>query len=87
MNKVIRERLDIESSAITSITYLLESKELFIDFISKARYVYLEVPHEVYMGLKYADSIGKYFNKHVKNNYDFEICKSNKRALQNKAQA
>ena len=85
MNKVIRERLDIESSAITSITYLLESKELFIDFISRARYVYLEVPHEVYMGLKYADSIGKYFNKHVKNNYDYEICKSNKRALQNKA--
>lgn len=78
MNKIIRERLDIESSAITQIHYLIESKELFVTFISGARYVYLEVPHEKYMSLKYSDSIGQYFNKYIKNNHDFEICKSPK---------
>ena len=70
MNKIISEQININSSAITSLVYCCDKKELYVSFISGIEYCYTNVPHEKYISLKYSDSIGKYFNKFIKNEYD-----------------
>ena len=75
MNKLIKEKIDVKSSAIVSVVYNCDSKEMYVMFISGAEYMYKNVEYDVFLGLKYSDSMGKYFNRAIKDKYDYEISK------------
>ena len=59
---IAKEKITVNSSAIISILYSYDEKELTVQFINNKRYLF-----------KYAESIGKYFNRHIKNNYNYEL--------------
>jgi lysyl-tRNA synthetase class 2 len=62
----------VESSAILSIGYDRERKELFVRFISGKSYIYHDVPLQVYEELLAAGSKGTYFNLHIRDRYTFD---------------
>lgn len=60
------------STVIESFSYNEMEKKLRIVFVSGKVYDYLKVPKEVIEEMKAAFSKGKYYNQHIKYNYDFE---------------
>jgi len=63
------EREYVESSMITSIGFDSSSSTLEVEFNSGAVWQYFEVPESTYYEMKSADSCGKYFNAHIKDQY------------------
>ena len=64
------EREFVDSSMMTSIGYSVESATLEIEFKNTGEvWQYFNVSEEVYNGLKYSDSKGRYFHQHIKNQY------------------
>lgn len=61
----------VSSSNIAAIGYDEEKKVLRIEFNSGRVYDYAEVPKRVYDGLLRADSVGRYFHVHVKDQYSY----------------
>ena len=63
---------EIESSSVHSVGYDQEAKQLHVTFRGRdgaelpARYVYDDVPREIYDGLIASDSKGVYFREKVK---------------------
>ena len=65
-------RRPVDSSLIRSIGYDLPSSVLEVELANgKGLYEYLDVPLSVYSRLMAAESIGAYFNEHVR---DFYVC-------------
>jgi hypothetical protein len=63
----------VQSSAIERVSYDDDARVLRATFRDSGRtYAYRDVPQEIYDGLIFADSIGAYFNTHVRDCYDFE---------------
>jgi hypothetical protein len=60
---------EVTSSNILSIGYDDEVKSLYVKFKSGKVYEYENVPASVYDELSEAESVGKYFNQMIKNNY------------------
>tara|TARA_B110000503_G_scaffold55465_1_gene89031 strand:+ start:2451 stop:2675 length:225 start_codon:yes stop_codon:yes gene_type:complete len=69
--KVTREKLDVNSSAIVTMSYNFEDKLLTVQFINNKVYEFKNVTTEIFYAMKHADSIGKFFNKNIKWNYKF----------------
>lgn len=65
------ERTPVTSSDILSVGYDAETHVLEIEFIKGSVYQYFGVPQEVYDGILWADSKGKYFHANIKNVYSF----------------
>jgi uncharacterized protein YqiB (DUF1249 family) len=63
------ERQDVESSVIESAGY---SMVLEIEFENGRIYQYYDVPVSVYLELMAAESKGKYFNAHIRNEYKYQ---------------
>lgn len=63
------KRLPVNSSNILSIGYDEDSQILEIEFKTGRVYRYSNVPPHVYAGLMKSESHGKYFLKHIANNY------------------
>jgi hypothetical protein len=59
------------STVIRSHHYDPQSCELIVVFQSGRRYVYEEVPNEVFESMKRAFSKGEFFNNHIRDNYRF----------------
>ncbi|WP_374685750.1 KTSC domain-containing protein [Promineifilum sp.] len=57
------------SSSLTSVGYLPKSEALEIEFHDGSVYLYFGVPASVYDELAQAESRGRYFNAHVRNEY------------------
>lgn len=66
-----REVVDVDSTAISEITYNNTSKILTITFTSGASYIYIGVPESEYENLAEASSIGRTFVEDIRNNYFF----------------
>jgi hypothetical protein len=66
------KRINVKSSSIKSIGYNTIFKVLEIEFIREAIYHYYDVSSDVVCELIFADSIGKYFDQNIKNNYKYE---------------
>ena len=66
------ERQSVTSSNIASIGYDAAKEILEIEFNHGGVYQYFDVPENVYKELMNAESHGKYFAAHIKDNYDFE---------------
>ena len=63
------KRTKVESSNIASIGY--DGNIMEIEFNSGAIYQYENVPIRVYDVMMKADSVGKYFNAHIKSKYNY----------------
>jgi hypothetical protein len=59
------------STVIRSFSYDPASAELLIAFQSGRRYVYCDVPEEIYTAMKAAFAKGEFFNSHVRDHYSF----------------
>lgn len=62
-------RTKVESSNIASVGY--DGVNLEVEFKSGAIYQYENVPIRVYDVMMKADSVGKYFNAHIKSKYNY----------------
>lgn len=60
------------SSVIHSYRYLRNRRALEIVFASRRRYIYRDVPEEIYAAMKAAHSKGEFFNQHVRDRFSFE---------------
>jgi hypothetical protein len=60
----------VNSSQISYVGYDKETKELFIKFKNNSVYRYARVPQDEYNNLLKAESVGKYFTEHIKNEYE-----------------
>jgi KTSC domain len=66
-------RRPVESSLIRSIGYDLPSSVLEVEFAEGGRlYEYYDVPLSVYSRLMAAESIGAYFNEHIRDMYAYQ---------------
>jgi hypothetical protein len=62
----------VQSSALERVSYDEESHTLCATFRESHRtFVYQDVPQEVYDGLIFADSLGRYFNAHIRGHFPY----------------
>ncbi|MEA2831480.1 MAG: hypothetical protein QOF22_2228 [Bradyrhizobium sp.] len=59
------------SSAIRNLLYAPATRELWVTFISGRRYVYAEVPVDVFDAFKTAPSHGTFFNREIRDRYAY----------------
>jgi lysyl-tRNA synthetase class 2 len=59
------------STVIRSNSYDPETSELTITFVTGRRYVYDDVPQDVYAAFKAAFSRGTFFNRHIRDHYGY----------------
>ena len=62
----------VSSSMINQIGYDKSTGSLRVEFVGGAVYRYLDVPHSVYQDLLVAESKGKFLNRNIKGQYEFE---------------
>lgn len=59
------------STAISDFRYLAERRELLVTFITGRRYIYADVPEEVYRRFRAARSKGGFFNRQIRDAYAY----------------
>jgi lysyl-tRNA synthetase class 2 len=59
------------SAVVRSFAYHPTQRQLEITFQSGKRYVYVDVPQEIYEAMKSAFSKGEFFNEHIRDRFDF----------------
>lgn len=65
--------LKVNSSAINKVSYNSETKEMKIRFKSGPTfYSFYNVPTSIVCGLVKAESVGKYYHKHIRGRYVLE---------------
>lgn len=64
------ERLPVKSSNIAAIGYDSTSKTLEVEFKAGMAYSYKNVPPSIARAFRKAQSIGGYFAKQIKSNYE-----------------
>jgi hypothetical protein len=63
------------STAIRSLFYNSTRRELSVTFLTGRRYVYTDVPTDVYEAFKNAPSRGAFFNHEIRDRYDYREVK------------
>jgi hypothetical protein len=64
-------RTPVSSSALVSVGYDRDGLVLETELTGGAVYQYFDVPESVFVELMSADSLGKYYNTSIKNNYRY----------------
>lgn len=59
------------STVIRAFSYDARRHELLVEFRSRRRYVYRQVPEETFAAMKAAASKGAYFNRHIRDHFAF----------------
>ena len=59
------------STAIRNLLYVPAKRELWVTFVSGRRYLYAEVPPDVFDAFKTAPSRGAFFNREIRDHYAF----------------
>ena len=59
------------STAVRSIDYNPETEQLHVTFVTGRRYLYEEVPAYVAEAFRGAFSKGTYFNKYIRDRYEY----------------
>ena len=59
------------STAIRDLFYVSKKRELRVTFVSGRRYVYADVPAEVFDAFKTSTSRGTFFNHEIRDRYAF----------------
>lgn len=66
------KRNTVSSTTMRTVGYDHVQNILEIEFIDNDIYQYLDVPFEVYNGLVNGDSLGKYLNEVIKQNFEYK---------------
>ena len=62
----------VQSSALEQVSYDADAHTLIATFRDSGRtYVYDDVPEEVYDSLLFSDSLGAYFNAHIRDHFPY----------------
>jgi hypothetical protein len=61
----------LDSTALTWIRYLPEQRILQVSLRTGRDYQYQDVPASIYRELLAAESKGRYYNLHIRNNFPF----------------
>jgi hypothetical protein len=62
----------VQSSAIEQVSYDPDARTLIATFRETGRtYMYADVPVEVYDSLLFSDSLGAYFNTHIRDRFPY----------------
>jgi len=64
----------VDSSNLAAVGYDESASILYITFNNGWRYMYFDVPSEIYRGLLNASSKGKYHHAYIKNAYRCQRC-------------
>jgi len=59
------------SSVIHAFEYEPRGRRLTIEFLSGRRYAYFDVPPEVYAGMRRARSRGTFFNREIRDRFQY----------------
>ena len=62
----------IESKMFTAAAYAMERRTLYLRFTSGEVYRYFEFPKEDYQEFLHAESQGRYFLSHIRDNFRYE---------------
>lgn len=62
-------RINLDSSALVWVRYLARQHVLQIGLRNRRVYDYLDVPEQVYRELLAAQSKGRYYNSHIRNDF------------------
>ena len=69
---VFKEMPYVQSSALEQVSYDEAAHTLCATFRESGRtYIYQDVPQDVYDSLLFADSLGTYFNSHIRDHFSF----------------
>jgi hypothetical protein len=69
---VFRDMPYVQSSALEQVSYDEVAHTLCATFRETGRtYIYEDVPQEVYDSLLFADSLGAYFNAHIRGHFPY----------------
>ncbi len=60
-----------ESKNIKGVAYWGNTKVLYVEFRYGGKYVYKDVPEEVYNNMMDSDSIGSFLSKEIKGKYSY----------------
>jgi hypothetical protein len=63
---------EYESSNLLKAEYDIQTKLLEVLFKNDIKYVYNDVPHEVFIELNLSESQGKYFNKNIAKVFNYK---------------
>ena len=63
--------MELDSSALAWVRYLPEQRVLQVGLRTGRDYAYFDVPPEIYSELLAAESKGRYYNHHIRNEFEF----------------
>ena len=69
MRKVKYDFITVDSQAIQSMRDYKDQRNLLVKFQNDTNYLYKDIPVKMFQKLRNSYSIGKFFNKHIKNNF------------------
>jgi hypothetical protein len=72
----------VESSNIGAASYHTHDKTLLVTFKNNRKYLYLEVPWEVFTKFRMAESQGKFFSAHILKKYSYQEIKEDDRTTE-----
>jgi lysyl-tRNA synthetase class 2 len=72
MRKIKYDFITVDSTAIQSMRYYKEQRNLLVKFQNDTNYLYKDIPVRLFQKMRNSYSIGKFFNKHIKNNFIFD---------------
>ncbi|HTC83704.1 MAG TPA: KTSC domain-containing protein [Rhizomicrobium sp.] len=68
----------VQSSAFEQVSYDERAHTLCATFReSHRKFLYEDVPQEVYDGLIFSDSLGRYFNAHIRGHFPYREIREN----------
>jgi len=62
----------VKSSNIIESAYNVDTKKMTVKFNNGMEYEYNEVPHEMYVQFRLAESQGKFFSSKISKNYEYK---------------
>ena len=69
MRKIKYDFITVDSTAIQSMRYYKEQRNLLVKFQNDTNYLYKDIPVRLFQKMRNSYSIGKFFNQHLKNNF------------------
>jgi hypothetical protein len=69
MRKIKYDFITVDSQAIQSMRYYKDQRNLVVKFQNDTNYLYKGIPVRLFQKMRNSYSIGKFFNKHIKNNF------------------
>ena len=69
MRKIKYDFITVDSQAIQSMRYYKDQRNLVVKFQKDTNYLYKGIPVKLFQKMRNSYSIGKFFNKHIKNNF------------------